>query len=122
MAMDRQNMTTDEYNDACCSYAALMLHDEGIEITTEKLTKAIKSSGNETEAFYPGLYAKALKGADVGALLESVVTAFAAGAPEVCNEVVPVDDVVQEVKKIEVIEDVVMTGLFGDSDDDYGDY
>ena len=119
MALDRQNMTADEYNDACCSYAALMLHDDGIEITTERLNKAIKSSGNQTEAFYPGLYAKALEGADIGALLTSVADAFAAGAPAVSNNVAPVDEVVEEVKKVEVIEDVVMTGLFGDSDDDY---
>ena len=119
MALDRQNMTNDEYNDTCCSYAALMLHDEGIEISTERLNKVIKSSGNETEAFYPGLYAKALQGADVGALLTSVATAFAAGAPAVSNDVAPVEKVVEEMKKVEVIEDVVMTGLFGDSDDEY---
>ena len=118
MALNRQDMTTEEYNDACCSYAALMLHDDGIEISTERLTKAIKSSGNETEAFYPGLYAKALQGADVGALLSSVADAFAAGAPAEYEAVAPVE-VVEEVKKVEIIGDVVMTGLFGDSDDEY---
>ena len=119
MTLNRQDMTTEEYNDACCSYAALMLHDDGIEISQERLNKAIKSSGNETEAFYPGLYAKALQGADVGALLESVAAAFAAGAPQACVVDAPVADVVQEVKKVEVAEVFEMTNLFGDSDDEY---
>ena len=39
----------------------------------------IKSSGNEVEGYWPGLYAKALKGADIGALLTNVGTAAPAG-------------------------------------------
>ena len=49
----RNNMTADEYNEACCSYAALMLSDDGVEITKERLAKAITSSGNQVEVFYP---------------------------------------------------------------------
>ena len=114
--MDRQNMTTDEYNDACCSYAALMLHDDGIEITQERLNKAITSSGNQTEAYYPGLYAKALKGADVGALLTNVVAACGAGgAVQVSNIDAVVE--VQEVEKVEVPTDINFGGLFGDDDE-----
>ena len=62
---DRQNMTTDEYNEAICTYSALMLHDDGIEITAERLTKAIKSSGNDAVPYWPSLFAKALQQNDV---------------------------------------------------------
>ena len=45
-----------------CGYAALLLHDDGQEITADKLQKVIKASGNEVESFLPGMFAKAIKG------------------------------------------------------------
>ena len=41
----------------------------------------IKASGNSVEGYWPGLYAKALKGADITALLNNVGSAPAAAAP-----------------------------------------
>ena len=45
----------------------------------EKLNKVIKASGNTVESYWPGLFAKALKGQDITALLASVGSAPAAG-------------------------------------------
>ena len=114
---DRQNMTTDEYNEAICTYSALMLHDDGIEITAERLTKAIKSSGNDAVPYWPSLFAKALQQNDVGQLLANVVDAFATGAPSDANIDVP-EVAVQEEVKIEIPVDHGPGNLF-DSDDDY---
>ena len=65
----RNNMSADEYNEVCCSYAALMLSDDGVEITKERLDKAIRSSGNQVEALWPQMFANALEKTDINALL-----------------------------------------------------
>merc|ERR1711904_700804 len=66
-------------DELCCSYAALMLHDDGLEITAEKLNKVIKASGNTVEPYWPMLFAKALKSANIGDLLTNVASAAPAG-------------------------------------------
>merc|ERR1719362_1997999 len=69
-----------EKDELCVSYAALMLHDDGLGINAEKLTKIIKASGNEVEPYWPMLFAKALKGQDVGKLLANIGSAGGGGA------------------------------------------
>merc|ERR1711937_213650 len=68
-----------DHDELCCSYAALMLHDDGLEITGEKLSKVIKASGNEVEPYWPMLFAKALKSANVDDLLTNVASAGGGG-------------------------------------------
>merc|ERR1712100_586904 len=68
-----------DHDELCCSYAALMLHDDGLEITGEKLSKVIKASGNEVEPYWPMLFAKALKSANVDELLTNVASAGGGG-------------------------------------------
>lgn len=48
-----------------CIYAALALQDDGVPITGEKILTILKAAGVEVEAFWAGLYAKALEGVDV---------------------------------------------------------
>ena len=74
-------LSKQQHDELCCTYAALLLHDGGVEITEEKIAKCIKASGNEVEGYWPGLFAKALKGKDVEALLMSTGSAPAGGAP-----------------------------------------
>ena len=109
-----------EKDELCVSYAALLLHDEGLEINAEKLNKVIKASGNEVEPYWPPLFAKALKGQDVGALLANVGNAAGPAGPTPSG---PFDDKVsigaESEKKVDEPEDVDMAGLFGDEDDDY---
>merc|ERR1712224_104312 len=73
-------LTKEQKDELCVSYAALMLHDDGLEINAEKLNKIIKASGNEVEPYWPMLFAKALKGQDVGALLSNIGSAGGAAA------------------------------------------
>ncbi|KAH8785556.1 60S acidic ribosomal protein P1 [Diaporthe sp. PMI_573] len=63
------------------SYAALILADEGVEITADKLQTIVKASGNEIEPIWTSLFAKALEGKDVKELLTSVGSGGGAAAP-----------------------------------------
>jgi 60s Acidic ribosomal protein len=53
-------------------YAALILADEGLEITSDKLLSLTKAAGVEVEAIWAQLFAKALAGKDVKDLLLNV--------------------------------------------------
>lgn len=59
-------------NEAACVYAALILQDEGLEITADKLTTLIEAAGVEVESIWPTIFAKALAGKDLAALLFNV--------------------------------------------------
>ena len=59
-------------NELACVYAALILHDEGLEITSDKISAILKAASIETEAYWPTLFAKLCKGKDMGALISSV--------------------------------------------------
>ena len=67
-----------EHDELCCVYAALLLHDEGSEITAEKLNKIIKASGNQVDSYYPEFFASYLKTANINDLISAKP---AGGAP-----------------------------------------
>merc|ERR1712224_1076045 len=119
-SVEASKLSKADHDELCCSYAALMLHDDGLEITAEKLTKVIKASGNDVEPYWPMLFAKALKGQDVGALLSNIGTAGGGGGGAAAGPVeAAAEEKVEEKeeKKEEVEDDVDMGGLFGDDDD-----
>ncbi|CRK38461.1 60S acidic ribosomal protein P1 like [Verticillium longisporum] len=63
------------------SYAALILADEGIEITADKLQTLIKAAKVEdVEPIWTSLFAKALEGKDVKDLLSNVGSGGGAAA------------------------------------------
>jgi large subunit ribosomal protein LP1 len=82
-----------------CTYAALLLHDGELEITEEKLNKVITASGNSVEGYWPGLFAKALRGKDIGALLSNAGSASSGPAPvAVAASAAPAKEEKKEVK------------------------
>eukprot|EP00284_Hemiselmis_tepida_P008920 CAMPEP_0174924300 /NCGR_PEP_ID=MMETSP1355-20121228/7155_1 /TAXON_ID=464990 /ORGANISM="Hemiselmis tepida, Strain CCMP443" /LENGTH=115 /DNA_ID=CAMNT_0016170085 /DNA_START=47 /DNA_END=394 /DNA_ORIENTATION=+ len=62
-----------------CTYAALILHDDGLPINAESMTKLFKAANCEVETFWPGMFAKALAGADINALCMKLGDAGAGG-------------------------------------------
>jgi len=67
-------------DELACTYAALLLHDGELEITEEKLNKVITASGNSVEGYWPGLFAKALRGKNISELLTNAGSASSAPA------------------------------------------
>merc|ERR1712168_861936 len=66
-------------SELACVYSALILHDDDIDITGEKMAKIISAAKVNMEAFWPGLFAKALQGRNIGDLICNVGSAPAAG-------------------------------------------
>ncbi|KAH0366284.1 hypothetical protein KCU65_g5484, partial [Aureobasidium melanogenum] len=62
------------------SYAALILADDGIEITADKLQTLIAAAKIEVEPIWTQLFAKALEGKDVKELLLNVGSGSGAAA------------------------------------------
>ena len=57
------------HDEMACTFAALILHDEGLEINGDKINKLIAASGNKVDVYWPGLFARALQGKNVADLL-----------------------------------------------------
>jgi len=68
-----------EHDELCCVYAGLLLYDDGMEITADKIEKIIKASGNEVDGYYPEFFAKYLSKTDIKSML-TVTPAAGAGA------------------------------------------
>ena len=68
-----------EHDELCCVYAGLLLFDDGMEITADKIEKIIKASGNEVDGYYPEFFAKYLSKTDIKSML-TVTPAAGAGA------------------------------------------
>ena len=51
--------------DLVCSYAALILHDAGKNVTEENIKKVVDAAKCKTEPYWPMLYAKLLKNKDI---------------------------------------------------------
>merc|ERR1712224_315920 len=118
-SVEAGSLSKADHDELCCSYAALMLHDDGVEITAEKLSKVISASGNEVEPYWPMLFAKALKSAKIEDLLSNVASAGPAAGPAAAAGAVEAEVEEEKEEKKEEVEDVDMGGLFGDDEDDY---
>ena len=82
------------------------------------MNKIIKASGNEVEPYWPGLFAKALEGQDIAALLTNVGSGPAAGAAPAGGDAGAGAAPAEEKKKEEEPEEEVdMGNMFGDDDD-----
>ena len=71
MPLTLEGMSKEAHDEACVTYAALILNDAGIDITGDKLAEVVKASGNEVEAYWPTLFAGILDKIDVTELIQS---------------------------------------------------
>ncbi|KAJ1623428.1 60s acidic ribosomal protein-domain-containing protein, partial [Pavlovales sp. CCMP2436] len=67
-------------SELACVYAALALHDDGVEITAEKISSMLSAAGVTVEPYWPSLFAKLCVGKDLGAMISSIGAAPSAGA------------------------------------------
>ena len=61
-----------------CVYAALILADDDIDVTGEKIQTVLKAANVEVEPYWPGLFAKALETANVKDLITNIGSAIGA--------------------------------------------
>ncbi|CAF1923421.1 hypothetical protein HID58_063811 [Brassica napus] len=64
-----------------CSYAVMILEDEGISITADKIATLIKSAGVSCESYWPMLFAKMAEKRNVTDLIMNVGAGGGGGAP-----------------------------------------
>ncbi|EPY51138.1 60S acidic ribosomal protein Rpp1-3 [Schizosaccharomyces cryophilus OY26] len=98
------------------SYAALILADEGIEITSDKLLALTKAGNVEVEPIWASIFAKALEGKDLKELLLNIGSGaaagpVAAGAPAAAGEA-PAEEKKEEPKVEEESDEDMGFGLF----------
>merc|ERR1712072_483828 len=103
-------------SELACVYSALILYDDDIDITGEKMTKIISAAKVNVEAFWPGLFAKALQGRNIGDLICNVGSAPAAGGAAPAAAAAAGDAPAAEEKKEEAKKEESESG----SDDDMG--
>ncbi|KAL4921578.1 60s acidic ribosomal protein-domain-containing protein [Aspergillus aurantiobrunneus] len=100
-----------------CSYASLILADEGIEITADKIQTLLSAAKvQEVEPIWTSIFAKALEGKDIKDLLTNVGSAgpaapAAGGGAAPAGEAAPAAEEKKEEEKEESDEDMGF-GLF----------
>merc|ERR1712235_27886 len=62
-----------------CTYAALILNDDDVEITGDKITAILKATNVDFEPFWPSLFAGALKDVDVRSLITNIGSGVSSG-------------------------------------------
>lgn len=64
-----------------CVYAALVLVDDDVAITGEKIQTILKAASVDVEPYWPGLFAKALEGVNVKDLISNIGSGVGAAGP-----------------------------------------
>merc|ERR1711872_736074 len=77
--------TTTMSTELACVYAALILADDDVPVTADRLTSILKAAGVEFEPYWPGLFAKALESCD----LKDLITKIGAGAAPAAGGAAP---------------------------------
>ncbi|MCL4168122.1 UNVERIFIED_CONTAM: hypothetical protein GTU68_005230 [Idotea baltica] len=116
-SVEAAKLSPQEVSELACTYASLILYDDGQDITPQKLTSLISASGVNVEAFWPKLFAKAVAGQDIKSFFNF---AGSGEAPAVAQVAVKEEPKKKEVKKVEkkLVEEPVeeedggMGGLF----------
>merc|ERR1712063_220713 len=98
---DRLNRISEKMSaELACTYAALILNDDDVEITGDKITAILKAANVEFEPFWPSLFAGALKDVDVRSLITNIGSGVGSG-PAAGGVAAAADAPAEEAKKAE---------------------
>merc|ERR1712227_76709 len=77
---DRLNRISEKMSaELACTYAALILNDDDVEITGDKITAILKAANVDFGPFWPSLFAGALKDVDVRSLITNIGSGVGSG-------------------------------------------
>lgn len=113
-------MSDDKAALACC-YAALILHDDGVEVSAEKINTILAAAKVEIPGFWAGVFANVLAKHDISKLIAASVSVGggagpAGGAAGGAAGDAPAEEEKEEEEEEEA--DFGGGGLFGDDEDD----
>merc|ERR1711884_953955 len=100
-------------SELACVYAALILQDDGLEISADNLNTLIKAADVDVDSYWPGLFAKALDGIDIKSLVSNVGSGVGAAPAAGGGADAPAAEEAKEEEKKEESEEE-------ESDDDMG--
>ncbi|KAH7447880.1 hypothetical protein KP509_01G125200 [Ceratopteris richardii] len=94
-------------SELACTYASLILYDDGIPVTAEKISTLVKAANVTVEPFWPSLFAKLLESRNIEDLITNVgsgggggaVTAAAPAAAAESAPAAPVEEKKEEPKE-----------------------
>jgi len=72
MPLTLEGITKEGHDEACVTYATLILNDAGLEVTAENIEKIVKASGNSVESYWPSLFAGIVAKGDLNELIGRV--------------------------------------------------
>merc|ERR1711948_120296 len=92
-------------SELACVYASLILADDDVAVTAEKISTILKAANVSVEPFWPGLFAKCLESVNIKDLVSSVGSgvgaAPAAGAGGAAPAAAAAEEAPKEEKKEE---------------------
>eukprot|EP01087_Luapelamoeba_hula_P003909 TRINITY_DN137_c0_g1_i1.p1 TRINITY_DN137_c0_g1~~TRINITY_DN137_c0_g1_i1.p1 ORF type:complete len:132 (+),score=42.89 TRINITY_DN137_c0_g1_i1:141-536(+) len=74
-------LTKEQTAELACTYAALILHDDNVQITASKMSTLIKAAGVSVPAYYPGLFERVFASRNIDDLLAGASSGPVGAAP-----------------------------------------
>ncbi|XP_075236202.1 ribosomal protein LP1 [Lycorma delicatula] len=103
-----------------CVYSALILADDDVAVTGEKIQTILKAANVDVEPYWSGLFAKALEGISVKDLITNVGAGVGGGAPVAGGAVAAAGDTSSVAAPAEKKEEKKKEESEPESDDDMG--
>merc|ERR1719398_486075 len=78
-ALMTAELSTAAQSELLMMYSAMILHDEGSDLSAENLSAVIKAAGGKVESYWPTMFAKMMKGKDFGDQIKKAGTPGSGG-------------------------------------------